>query len=90
MLFLIARNTPGGPPLAVRRIPAPSFPLDFEIGPEHRMIQSLPFAGELMVTARLDGDGNATTRNPGDLQGAADGTFSPGATGISVVLDEIL
>ena len=66
------------------------FPLEFSIGPEDRMIQAMPFVGPLRVTARLDADGNATTRNPGDLQGAAPDSVSPGASDIEVVLDEVL
>jgi len=90
VLFLIARAGPAGPPLAVRRFTSPSFPLDFELGPEHRMIKTLPFAGELQLTARLDRDGDASSRTPGDLQGGAAGAFAPGATGVEVVLDEAL
>ena len=48
---------------------APSFPLDFSLGPEDRMIQAMPFAGPLGLSARIDADGNATSREPGDLQG---------------------
>ena len=90
VLFLIARAGPAGPPLAVRRFRAPSFPLEFDLGPEHRMIKTVPFAGELRLTARLDRDGDASSRTPGDLQGGPAGTFAPGATGVEVVLDEVL
>jgi hypothetical protein len=90
ILFLIARPGTAGPPLAVRRIPSPSFPLEFSIGPDDRMIQSMPFVGPLNVTARLDTDGNATSRSPGDLQGAAGAPVDPGASGVVVVLDQIL
>jgi hypothetical protein len=90
VLFLIARVGPTGPPLAVRRFGAPRFPLEFDLGPEHRMIKTLPFAGELRLTARLDRDGDAGSRTAGDLQGGAAGTFAPGATGVVVVLDEAL
>jgi hypothetical protein len=88
VLFLIARTGAGGPPLAVKRIEAPRFPLDFEIGPADRMIQSVPFAGPVRLSARLDSDGNATSRTPGDLQGAASEAVEPGATGVSIVLAE--
>jgi len=90
VLFLIARGGGGGPPLAVVRVADPSFPLDFEIGPENRMIRTLPFAGELRLTARLDQDGDAASRTPGDLQGAADGAHPPGATGVTITLSEAL
>lgn len=89
-LFLIARSATGGPPLAVKRIDSPTFPVEFELGPGDRMVASLPFAGPLQLTARLDADGNATTRAPGDLQGAAKSTSQPGETGVMIVLDEAL
>ena len=58
--------------------------------PDDRMIPSIPFEGPLQLTARLDGDGDALSRKTGDLQGSADGSFSPGARGVSIILDEIL
>ena len=90
VLFLIARTGDGGPPTAVRRIADPSFPLDFEIGPHDRMIEAMPFEGPFQLTARVDADRNAMTRNPGDLQGEADGRFAPGAEDIEIVIDEVL
>ncbi len=90
VLFIIARRGEAGPPLAVRRVAAPRFPLEFRLGPEDRMIQALPFSGPLQLSARLDSDGNATTRTPGDLQGAAEGSFQPGDSGVELVLSERL
>ncbi len=90
VLFLIARNPDGGPPLAVKRMPTPSFPFEFEIGPDDRMIQAMPFAGTLSLSARVDADGNATSRTPGDLQGASASPVEPGATGVEVVIDQAL
>jgi cytochrome c-type biogenesis protein CcmH len=90
VLFLIARTGGGGPPTAVRRIPDPRFPLDFEIGPDDRMLDAMPFEGPFQLTARIDADRNAMTRNPGDLQGEADGSFAPGASRIEIVIDEVL
>jgi cytochrome c-type biogenesis protein CcmH len=90
VLFLIARTGPAGPPTAVRRIAEPSFPLDFSIGPDDRMIASMPFDGPFQLVARVDADRDAVTRNPGDLQGEADGSFEPGASGIQILIDEVL
>jgi hypothetical protein len=90
VLFLIARRGSAGPPLAVERIAEPRFPLEFSLGPEDRMLETLPFAGEVQLSARLDADGNAMSRQAGDLEGRAAGTVSPGATGVAVVLDEVL
>jgi cytochrome c-type biogenesis protein CcmH len=89
-LFVIARHGAGGPPLAVKRIASPEFPLEFEIGPDDRMMQQMPFVGPIALTARLDSDGNAMSRSPGDLQGAAAAPSEPGARGVSITLDEIV
>ena len=92
MLFVIARpfGVTAGPPLAVLRVPSPSFPLDFEIGPANVMIPSMRFEGDIGISARLDGDGNAMTRNPGDLQGATTAPLQPGAREVEIVLDQKL
>jgi cytochrome c-type biogenesis protein CcmH len=90
VLFLIARSAAPGPPVAVKRVPTPTFPMDFELGPDDRMIQSIPFAGPLLLSARIDADGNAASRSPGDLQGALDTPVEPGASGVQLVIDEVL
>lgn len=91
ILFLVARKGQGGgPPLAVKRIESPRFPLDFTLGPGDRMIQQMPFEGPLQLSARLDTDGNAMTREPGDLQGSAPGAHQPGDSGIAIVIDQVL
>lgn len=90
VLFLMARLGGAGPPVAVQRIPSPQFPLAFAIGPADWMADNAPFAGPLGLTARLDRDGDATTRSAGDIQGAAPGSYAPGDSGVSLVLDEAL
>ncbi len=87
ILFLIARRQDTGPPLAVLRIPNPSFPYEFELGQANVMIPTLRFEGDLQLTARLDSDGNARTKLPGDLVGKISGSLSPGDTGIVLTLD---
>lgn len=90
MLFIIARTSPAGPPLAVLRVPTPSFPHAFEIGQAQVMIPTLQFAGEIKLSARLDSDGNATTKLPGDLVGSVANSLVPGSQGVVLVLDEKL
>ena len=87
ILFLIARRQDTGPPLAVLRIPNPSFPYEFELGQANVMIPTLRFEGDLQLTARLDSDGNARTKLPGDLVGKVSRSISPGDTGIVLTLD---
>lgn len=89
VLFIIVRHGSGGPPLAVKRIPSPSFPLDFEIGVGDRMITSVPFAGPMQITARVDADGNVS-KGPGDLVGDAAEGVEPGASDVVLLLDRVL
>ena len=90
VLFLIARTSDAGPPVAVKRIPDPVFPLDFEIGPGDRMMEGIPFTGPFQLTARVDADHNAATRNPGDLQGQSRERVPPGARDVELVIDQVL
>jgi hypothetical protein len=90
ILFLIARGAEGGPPLAVRRYTAPAFPLDFTIGPGDIMMEGMAFQGPIRLTARVDADGDAMTRNPGDLQGSSASDVAPGARDVEIVIDEVL
>jgi cytochrome c-type biogenesis protein CcmH len=90
VLFLVARTGEGGPPVAVKRIPDPSFPLDFELGPGDRMLEGVPFTGPFELVARVDADRNAATRNPGDLQGASPARVAPGTEGVELVIDTVL
>ena len=73
IVFVTARamGQQGGPPVAVKRLPA-AFPLAFTLGSEDSMMgQELP--AELRLEARLDSDGDPLTRGAGDLTARADG-----------------
>ncbi len=92
-LFVIVRPSDAakGPPLAVKKIDRPVFPLSYALGPENVMMRGMPFTGSVTVTARLDKDGNPTTRQPGDLTG--DYKKNPAAVGsknIDIVLDQVV
>jgi len=89
VLYIIARpaGAQGGPPLAVKRIVAPAFPVSFSLGPNDVMIQGTAFEGPLNLTARLDRDGDPLTREAGEPAGAHDGNpVSPGARNVVVKL----
>jgi cytochrome c-type biogenesis protein CcmH len=90
VLFLVARTGEGGPPVAVKRIADPRFPLDFELGPADRMLEGVPFTGPFELIARVDADRNAATRNPGDLQGALPDRIPPGTDDVELVIDTVL
>jgi cytochrome c-type biogenesis protein CcmH len=92
-LFIIARpsDTAKGPPLAVKKIDRPVFPLSYSLGAEDVMMQGVPFTGSVTITARLDKDGNPTTHQPGDLTG--DYKKNPVAVGsqsIDIVLEQVV
>jgi len=89
-LFLVARSSDAGPPVAVKRVIDPTFPMDFEIGPGDRMMEGVPFTGPFQLSARVDADQNAATRNPGDLQGQTRERVAPGASGVELVIDQVL
>lgn len=89
VLFVIARpaGAVGGPPLAVVRIPEPRFPLDFEIGPDDVMMPAMRFEGPIELSARLDTDGNASTRAEGDRETRSAVAASPGDAGVALRLE---
>jgi cytochrome c-type biogenesis protein CcmH len=93
VLFVIARpaGAAKGPPLAVKKIDRPIFPVSYSLGPENVMMQGVSFTGSVAITVRLDKDGNPTTRQPGDLTG--DYKKNPVAVGsknIDIVLDQVV
>ncbi len=89
-LFIIARKD-AGPPLAVKKIDNPTFPLAYVISGSDAMFPGTPFQGEVRVTARIDSDGSAGPAQPGDLEGAA--TKNPARVGerdVDIVIDRSL
>jgi len=91
-LFIIARPAGGGggPPVAVKKVDRPAFPLSYSLGAENMMTQGMPFTGKLTITVRLDQDGNPGTRGPGDLNG--DYKKNPvdvGSKNVDIVLDQV-
>lgn len=59
-----------GAPIAVDRLIVSEFPLQFELTEEHMMVAGTEFDGPVVVEARVDSDGEAMTRIPGDVEGA--------------------
>ena len=85
-LFVIARGEGAGPPLAVKRLELGSFPLPFEIGPADAAHAGGSFDGPIFLGARLDTDGDASTREAGQLSGVASRVLHAGDSGIELVL----
>jgi cytochrome c-type biogenesis protein CcmH len=68
-LFVFVRSPAGGPPLAIRRIDAPSFPVSITLTQADRMLEGLQIetGAEVSIGARLSKSGQAQAQ-AGDLQ----------------------
>ena len=92
VLFIIARaaGAAGGPPLAVKKIDKPRFPLSYSLGPANVMMQGVAFAGKLNISVRLDKDGNPTTRGAGDMTGEyKNNPAEVGSKNSDIVIDQL-
>jgi tetratricopeptide (TPR) repeat protein len=85
VLFVFVRpaGVDAGPPSAVKRL-APVFPLSFDLSEDDAMMGQ-PFPDNLLVEARLDEDGDPTTRPPTDPKARVDG-IKTGRTDVRLVL----
>jgi hypothetical protein len=94
VIFLVARqynSDPAiqGPPLAVRRLVAQTFPMPFSLDSRDAMLAGTKLSGKVVVTARVDKDGDAMTKLPGDVIGQSKATEPPSAK-VVVDLDKVL
>lgn len=90
-IFLIARHSETNAMVAVVKLAAPArFPLPFGLGPENVMVTGAAFAGPLKITARVDKDGDATTKNPGDVLGEIDAAVAVPAKDVVLTLSHML
>jgi len=77
-----------GSPLAVEKLIADKLPLEFRLDERNMMVKGTQFAGDVIITARVDRDGEARTKEPGDVEGRARATIP--ADKIDLVLDTVL
>ena len=78
-----------GTPLAVDRLVSTgTWPLSWKLTEAQAMVGGTGFAGEVVVSARFDQDGDAMTKQPGDVTGKAAATIP--AAGVAIVLDTAL
>ncbi|MEE8410408.1 MAG: hypothetical protein V3T05_12435 [Myxococcota bacterium] len=91
VIFVVARNAATGSIIAVTRVVAPAaFPADFELGGSDVMHTQTSLTGKVRLEARVDKDGDAMTKNPGDVVGAVADLVTVPATGVVLTLDETL
>jgi len=77
-----------GPPLAVDKLTWQKDELPFELGEKNAMIAGTELKGDVVVTARYDQDGDALSKQPGDVVGTL--RVKIPAEKVVVMLDEVL
>lgn len=92
-VYLVARrpaDSPGtrGALVAVKRFSASSFPIEFTLGPGDMMFKNGEFEGDLMLSARIDKDGDPITRKKGDVYGVVD-RAKVGTRGVDIRIDTV-
>lgn len=85
-VFVIARAQGGGPPFAVRRYDGARPPFAYSLGPANVMLEGTPAPRRLLVSVRVDQDGDALTRQLGDLEGGPSKPVGPKGT-VDVTVD---
>jgi cytochrome c-type biogenesis protein CcmH len=74
-IFLVARAADAagapGPILAVKKLSAGGWPLAFSLDGRDAMTAGTKLAGKVIVSVRVDKDGDALTKNAGDVTGVS-------------------
>jgi hypothetical protein len=66
-----------------------AFPMPYEVT-QRDVKAGSPLAGVVQVSARIDGDGDAITKLPGDLEGASPSPVPVGTSGVRIVMSRKL
>lgn len=90
VIYIVARSADNpGPPLAVRRLTAADWPLAFSLDSRDAMMAGTQLAGKVTISVRVDKDGDAMTKNPGDVVGSS-APLSPPDDKVIITLDKVL
>jgi hypothetical protein len=91
-IFLVARGvSPAGGPgpiLAAKRLTVGAWPQPFELSSGDVMIAGTSLKGKVVLGARVDQDGDAMTKQVGDVEGISKPVDVP-AAGVVVLLDKV-
>jgi len=83
-----ASGQPTGAPLAVKRMVVAGWPMFFDITEADAMVSGTQFQGDVVVSAWSDGDQDAISKQPGDVQGSVKATIP--ARELTLVLDSVV
>jgi hypothetical protein len=94
VIFVVARRfeagaTGPGTPLAVQKLTFDKFPIKFSLDSRDAMLAGTTLSGKVVVTVRVDKDGDAITKNPGDVTGQSK-PIEPPKKDLVVSLDTVL
>ena len=94
VIFVVARRyeegaTGPGTPLAVQKLTVDKFPIKFSLDSRDAMLAGTSLSGKVVVTVRVDKDGDAITKNPGDVTGQSK-PVEPPKKDVVVSLDTVL
>ena len=87
-MYVMARRSADGPPMAVRRFRSLRFPMPYTLTGADQAVQGPPFTGEVTIVARIDLDGNAGVPQSGDMEGVNPRVIV-GDSGADVVIDRL-
>jgi hypothetical protein len=97
VLFIIVRRDEGegrrGMMLAAKKVPvtgAAQFPMTYVVTPLDVMMKGTTLAGPVRIEARIDQDGDAISKQPGDLVGVLAQGAKVGQKGLDFALDNTL
>jgi len=83
-----ADGAPSGPPVAVDKLTWQKDELPFEMTERQAMIAGTELTGDVVVTARYDQDGDALSKQPGDIVGSIKVKIP--ADNVNLTLDDVL
>jgi len=94
IVFVVARRyeegaTGPGTALAVQKLTVDKFPLKFSLDSRDAMMAGTTLSGKVVVTVRVDKDGDAISKNPGDVIGQSK-PVEPPKKDLVVSLDTVL
>ena len=95
ILYIMARPAPVGPPLAIKRIPIPSFPYSYSItqadaGMMPGQEVDLKDLDALYLSAKIDQDGKVGPAEAGDMEGTyVSNPVMPGNTDVNIVINKV-
>ena len=90
-IYVVARNAATGSIIAVSRVVAPEkFPVPFSLSGQDVMHTQTALTGKVKVEARLDKDGDAMTKNPGDVVAEATDLVRVPAKDVVLTLNKVL